>query len=180
MLVTERLILRQWEDADREPWAALNADPEVREYFPFVLSRKESDESLDLFRRMIEEQGWGFWAAATKDTGQFIGLIGIAQVNFDAPFTPATEIGWRLAKQHWGKGYATEGARAALDYAFSELHLAEVVAFTAEGNAKSRRVMERLGMTHNACDDFMHPKLPEGHPLQKHVLYRIRNAATVG
>ncbi len=173
---TKRLILRPWQDSDLEPFAQLNADPRVREYFPGILSREESDASVKLTSAHIEKCGWGFWAASLIQTGEFIGFIGLEDVHFSAPFnefTPAVEIGWRLAFSHWGKGYATEGARGALQYGFDHLKLDEIVSFTTVKNMRSRHVMEKIGMTHNPKDDFNHPKLSEGHPLRRHVLYRI-------
>lgn len=169
---SERLLLRQWREEDLAPVAALNADPEVREYFPGLMSQEESDAQVAKFIELINENGWGFWAAERMEDGQCIGFIGLNRVSFDAPFTPAVEIGWRLARPFWGKGYATEGARAALDFAFNELDLGEVVAFTVVSNQRSRAVMERLGMRHDPGDDFDHPSLEPGHPLRRHVLYR--------
>jgi len=170
---TERLLLRPWKEEDLEPFARLNADPRVREYFPGLLNRQESDASVKLMSNHIERCGWGFWAASLIETGKFIGMIGLEDVYFQAHFTPAVEIGWRLGFDHWGKGYATEGAKAALQYGFETLDLKEIVSFTAVQNIRSRRVMERIGMHRDPVDDFDHPKLPEGHPLRRHVLYRI-------
>ena len=175
---TERLILRPWQEDDLEPFAQLNADPRVREYFPGILSREESDASVKLASNHIERCGWGFWAASLIETGEFIGFIGLEDVYFSAPFnelTPAVEIGWRLAFNHWGKGYATEGARGALQYGFDKLNLEEIVSFTAVQNMRSRHVMEKIGMHHDEVDDFDHPKLQEGHPLKRHVLYRLKS-----
>jgi 3-dehydroquinate dehydratase/shikimate dehydrogenase len=172
---TERLILRPWQESDFEPFAKLNGDPRVREYFPRVLSAVESDASIKLMSNHIERFGWGFWAVSLIQTGEFIGFIGLEDVNFFAPFnefTPAVEIGWRLAFSHWGKGYATEGALACLKYGFETLNLKEIVSFTPVQNIRSRTVMERIGMHHDPKDDFDHPKLPDGHPLKRHVLYR--------
>jgi 3-dehydroquinate dehydratase/shikimate dehydrogenase len=171
---TERLILRPWEEGDLKPFAELNADPRVREYFPNLLSREESDQSAKRMSDHIEKKGWGFWAASLIETGEFIGFIGLEDVYFKAPFTPAVEIGWRLAFKHWGKGYATEGALAALKYGFETLKLKEIVSFTPVQNKRSRHVMEKIGMTHDPKDDFDHPKLPEDHPLRRHVLYKIK------
>ncbi len=170
---TERLILRPWHESDLEPFAKLNSDPRVMEYFPSVLSHKESN---DLARRIIakfEEQGWGLWAASVPGVADFIGFIGLSKPSFEAHFTPAVEVGWRLAFDHWGKGYATEGARGALQYGFDHLKLDEIVSFTTAQNMRSRHVMEKIGMAHNPKDDFDHPKLSEGHPLRSLVLYRI-------
>jgi 3-dehydroquinate dehydratase/shikimate dehydrogenase len=174
---TERLILRPWQEDDLEPFAQLNADPRVREYFPGVLSRQESNAFVKLMSDHIQRYGWGLWAASLIQTGEFIGFIGLQNVDFQAPFnklSPAVEIGWRLAFNHWGKGYATEGAIAALQYGFEALGVKEIVSFTAVPNMRSRHVMEKIGMQHDPKDDFNHPKLPEEHKLCKHVLYRLR------
>jgi RimJ/RimL family protein N-acetyltransferase len=172
-LTTDRLLLRQWKDSDREPYAALNADPAVMEHFPNVMTRADSDAMVDRIRVGFEQHGFGLWAAEVRETGQFIGFIGLSVPAFEAPFLPGVEIGWRLAKDAWGNGYATEGARAALAYAFGPAGLEQVLSFTATTNKPSQRVMERIGMTHDPADDFDHPRLPAGHPLQRHVLYRI-------
>lgn len=170
---TDRLVLRQWTNADLEPFACLNADPKVMEYFPGLKTKEESDHSVSLMSAHIEKCGWGFWATSLAETGEFIGFIGLEDVHFKTDFTPAVEIGWRLAFKHWGKGYATEGALASLRYGFETLKLDEIVSFTAVANMRSRAVMERIGMHHDSKDDFDHPKLPEGHPLRRHVLYRL-------
>lgn len=174
IIKTERLVLRQWERGDLKPFALLNGDPKVREYFPRLLSKEESDHSVSLMSAHIEKLGWGFWAASLIETGDFIGFIGLEEVYFEAHFTPAVEIGWRLATKYWGSGYATEGALASLRYGFEKLHLDEIVSFTAVGNMKSRAVMERIGMDHDPNDDFDHPKLSEGDLLRRHVLYRVK------
>jgi len=171
---TERLILRQWRKDDLEPFAKLNADKRVREFFPSTLSYKESYSLVENFSQLIEKNGWGFWAASCKKNDVFVGMVGLAEVTFSAPFTPAIEIAWGLAYEQWGKGYATEGACAAIDFAFSKLELDEVVAFAKIGNQRSRQVMKRIGMTYDPNDDFDHPKLPLNHPLRRHVLYRLR------
>jgi 3-dehydroquinate dehydratase / shikimate dehydrogenase len=173
---TKRLILRPWTEEDLEPFAQLNADARVREYFPGLLSRQESDASVKLVSEHIQRCGWGFWAASLLETGEFIGFIGLEDVCFSAPFNksvPAVEIGWRLAFNHWGKGYATEGALAALKYGYETLGLQEIVSFTAVANERSRHVMEKIGMHRRTEDDFDHPKLAEGHHLRRHVLYRL-------
>jgi RimJ/RimL family protein N-acetyltransferase len=172
VLKTERLVLRQWTAADREPFAALNADPEVMRHFVAPIGRADSDAAAAGIEAHIDQYGWGLWAAEVVGGASFIGFIGLWRPTFEAHFTPAVEVGWRLAKEHWGHGYAPEGAAAALDYAFGPLGLDEVVSMTAVGNDKSRRVMEKLGMTHDPADDFDHPRVPEG-PLRRHVLYRI-------
>lgn len=172
-IYTERLHLRRWKESDKEPFAALNADPVVMEFFPNTLSREESDAFVQRIEERFEKWGFGPWAVELKETGQFIGYVGLAIPQFEAPFMPAVEIGWRLAKEYWGKGYATEAANACLDVAFNQLGLKEIISFTVPANIPSRKVMERLGMTHNPADDFAHPRLPADHPLSKHVLYRI-------
>ena len=175
---TDRLLLRPWREEDLEPFAQLNADPRVMEYFCKLLSRQESDNHIIQFHSPhIDKYGWGFWAASLIETGEFIGFIGLKHVYFEAHFTPAVEIGWRLAFNHWGKGYATEGALAALQYGFNTLNLEEVVAYTAAQNKRSRRVMEKIGMHHDPQDDFDHPEIPEGHRLKRCVLYRIEKDA---
>jgi RimJ/RimL family protein N-acetyltransferase len=173
-LRTDRLLLRQWRAADRAPFAALNADPEVMRHFPAPMSREESDALADAVAGGIERDGWGWWALEVRESGAFIGFTGLSRVTFDAGFTPAVEIGWRLAREAWGQGYATEAARAAVRYGFEALGLGEIVSFTAASNLRSRAVMERLGMTHDAGGDFDHPRVPEGSPLRRHVLYRLR------
>ena len=172
-LHTERLVLRQWREGDLAPFAAMNADARVLEHFPARLTRAQSDALAGRARDAIAERGWGLWAVeATGDPSGFIGFVGLAEPYFEAHFTPAVEIGWRLAHRAWGRGYATEGARAAAAFAFEQLGLAELVSFTVVANQRSRRVMEKLGMTHDPADDFDHPALA-GHPLQRHVLYRL-------
>jgi RimJ/RimL family protein N-acetyltransferase len=169
---TERLVMRRWQPGDREPFAALNADPEVMEYFAAPLTRAESDRLIDRIEAGFDADGFGFWALELRGEGTFIGFTGLAVVRFEAPFGQAVEIGWRLARPAWGHGYATEAAHRALDVAFEIVGVDEVVAFTSEGNSRSRAVMERLGMTRDAADDFEHPALV-GHPLAPHVLYRM-------
>ncbi|WBQ06640.1 GNAT family N-acetyltransferase [Kribbella sp. CA-293567] len=175
-LTTERLLLRPLKDSDRAPCTALNADPAVMEHFPAPLTPAESDAMIERISAMIAERGFGFWAAELRETGQFLGFVGLSVPTFEAPFLPGVEVGWRLAKAAWGKGYATEGARAALAHAFGPLGLDEVLSFTATTNKPSQRVMERIGMTHDEAGDFDHPRLPDGHRLQRHVLYRITRA----
>ena len=172
-LRTERLIMRGWRDEDREPFAALASDPEVQRYFPAPLSRAEADAFVDRMQAEHERRGWILWALEVEGTGRFIGYTGLEVPGFDAHFTPAVEVGWRLARGAWGNGYATEAARAAVAFGFQRLGLEEIVSFTVPDNAPSRAVMERLGMTHDPAGDFEHPGLPEGHPLRLHVLYRL-------
>jgi RimJ/RimL family protein N-acetyltransferase/8-oxo-dGTP pyrophosphatase MutT (NUDIX family) len=177
MIETERLILRPWCDEDLEPFAKMNADPRVMEFFPSVKSFDESLKDYTKFREIFEKNGWGFWAATLKENGAFIGFIGLSQIRFETSFTPAVEIGWRLAFEHWGKGYATEGAKAAIKYGFENLQLEEIVSFTAVDNLRSRQVMHKLGMHHES--DFEHPLLPAGHKLRPHVLYRKRKESHI-
>jgi len=173
VLRTERLVLRRWRDADREPFAALNADPVVMEHFVARPTRAESDELVDRIEDTFDREGYGLWAAEVRATGGFAGFVGLWPATFDAPFTPAVEVGWRLARSAWGSGYATEAARMAARDGFDRLDLAEIVSFTSVGNTRSRRVMEKIGMTHDPADDFDHSALPAGHRLRHHVLYRL-------
>ncbi len=173
-LRTARLLLRDWREADLDPFAAMNADPEVMEFFPRPLERAESEAAVARIREHLASQGFGLWAVEVPGVAGFIGFVGLAIPRFEAPFTPCVEIGWRLARAYWGRGYATEAALAALDHGFRERGLDEIVSFTAVENRRSRAVMERIGMTRSPDDDFDHPALPEGHPLRRHVLYRVR------
>ena len=166
--------LRRWRPEDVEPFAALNADPEVMEHFPSTLSREETIAAVGRVEKHFEERGYGFWAVEAPGQAPFIGFIGLAVVPFEAFFTPCVEIGWRLARPWWGRGLATEGARAALACGFERLGMEEIVAFTVPGNIRSRRVMETLGMRH--AGDFEHPRIEPGHPLRRHVLYRLSRA----
>ncbi len=178
MVRTERLVLRPWAEADRGPFAALNADPRVTEFLPGPLSAEQSDALAARLGAHVAEHGWGLWA--TEHQGRFIGFVGLARPSFEAPFTPCVEVGWRLAFEAWGHGFATEAARAALAFGFGELGLDEIVSFTVPANARSIAVMERLGMRREPRDDFDHPRLPEGHRLRRHVLYRLpRPSASV-
>ncbi len=170
-LRTARLLLRRWRPADRPAFAAMNADPRVMEHFPSVLTTEESDALADLIDLHFGRHGYGLWAAEIPGTAPFAGFIGLSIPAFAAPFAPCVEIGWRLAAEYWGRGYAVEGARAVLAHAFGELGLDEVVSFTVAGNVRSRRVMETIGMTRDPADDFDHPWLPAGS--RRHVLYRI-------
>lgn len=175
-LATSRLLLRQWRDSDLAPFAALNADPEVMQYMPRCLAASESDTLAGRFRERIAERGWDLWALERRDDGRFVGALGLAVATFAAPFTPCVEIAWRLARNQWGQGLATEAAGAALAFGFRRLALAEVLAFTVTANRRSRAVMERLGMRHDPGEDFEHPRLPPGHALRPHVLYRCRRS----
>lgn len=171
-LRTARLLLRRWAPSDLEPFAALNSDPEVMQYFPALLDHAESAAAIKRIEASFAANGCGFWAMDLPGAG-LIGCCGLAIPRFTAPFTPCVEIGWRMARTHWGRGYATEAARAALADGFARLGLAEVVSFAASGNIRSQRVMQRAGMSRNPAEDFAHPSLPPGHRLSRHVLYRI-------
>ena len=152
----------------------MNADPLVMGYFPAPLTSKESDAMIGRAEAHFDRHGFGPLAAEIRATGEFAGFLALSVPAFDAHFTPCVEIGWRLAAHLWGQGLATEGARALVRHAFEALKLAEIVSFTVPANLASRRVMEKLGMTHDAVDDFDHPRIPEGHPLRRHVLYRLK------
>ena len=176
-LETERLLLRDWCDSDLDPFAALNADRRVMEFFPATLDRAESDRLAANIRSRLAQQGHGLYAVEVKDSGRFVGFVGFNRPSFEAPFLPAIEIGWRLAFTAWGQGYATEAALACLAYGFSTLGFDEVVSFTALPNKRSIAVMERIGMTRDADGDFDHPSMPEGHALRRHLLYRMARPA---
>jgi RimJ/RimL family protein N-acetyltransferase len=186
-LSTQRLILRPWCESDLSVFARLNDDPSVMEFMPKRLTRDESDAFAARIRTDMEKRGWGLWAVEVRggaatgvppnggDSVPFIGYVGLSVPTFEADFTPCVEIGWRLAREHWGHGYATEAAAASLQFAFEKLSLPQVVSFTANLNRRSIRVMERIGMSRDPEDDFDHPKLPSGHPLRRHVLYRVNH-----
>ena len=169
MITTERLVLRQWTDADRAPFAAMGVDPEVMQHFPSHLTREQSDAFVDRATAAIDERGWGLWAV--ERDGSFIGFAGLAVPTFEAPFLPAVEIGWRFARAAWGNGYATEAARAVLDHAFTHRDLDHVVSFTTVANLRSQAVMTRLGM--RRAGEFEHPRIAAGHPLRPHLLFRL-------
>lgn len=174
-LDTERLLLRRWTVVDRAPFAALNADAEVMRYFPATLDRAASDALIERIEAGFVTLGYGLWAVQVRSSGEFIGCTGLIRQTFEAPFTPAVEVGWRLARPAWGNGYATESAGAALGHGFAA-GLDQIVSMTTRTNERSRAVMRRIGMTHDPVDDFEHPSLPIGHPLRPHVLYRITRA----
>jgi RimJ/RimL family protein N-acetyltransferase len=178
ILYGDRLILRGWRPSDVAEFARLNADPQVMEYFPKCLSRFESDALAEQIRRHFDEHGFGLWAVEVTSDASFIGFVGLATVRFQAQFTPAVEIGWRLARAHWGRGYATEAAKRVLAFAFDVLELPAIVSFTAVNNRRSRAVMQRIGLSHDRGDDFEHPALPSGHPLRRHVLNRLKRKST--
>ena len=172
---TERLAFRAWQDEHRAPFAAMNADTEVMRYFPAALTAEQSNAGIDIWLRQFADQGWSNWAVELRDTGEFIGFIGLTVPRRQLPFSPCVEIGWRLKRLAWGKGYATEGAKECLRVGFERLGLVEVVSFTALTNLPSVRVMQRIGMV-NANANFEHPAVPEGHVLRSHCLYRIPRA----
>ena len=172
-LKTERLLLRRWRPSDREPFARLNADPVVMQYFVGTLSREDSDELVDQIEKHFEEHAFGLWAIEVPGVAPFVGFVGLSVPSFEAHFMPAVEVGWRLDRPYWGRGYAAEAARASLTDGFDRVGLTEIVSFTTPINLPSIAVMERLGMTRDPNDDFDHPGVPKGHPLRRHVLYRI-------
>lgn len=173
-LVTPRLRLRSWTDDDLEPMVAICTDPEVMRFFPRPNTRDEVVALLDRQRRRLAAGEPGLFAAERLEDGRLLGFVGLARPSFEAPFTPCVEVGWRLGRDAWGHGYATEAARAAVEHGFTTLGLDELVSFTSVGHDRSRAVMRRLGMHHDPADDFDHPRLAEGHPLRRHVLYRLR------
>ena len=172
-ITTERLLLRGWRDADRGPFAALNADPRVSEHLVGPITRSDSDELVERVRACWARRGYGLWAVERLDRGEFIGYVGLWPAAFEARFTPAVEVGWRLAHAHWGNGFATEGGRESLRYGFEVIGLHEIVSFTAVANTRSWRVMQRLGMSGEVDGGFDHPAVPPGHPARPHVLYRL-------
>lgn len=173
-LATDRLILRQWRDSDREPFAKINSDRRVMEFFPNTLSRQDSDRFVDRIEAHFQKHEFGLFAAELRADHTFVGYIGLAVPSFVAAFTPCVEVGWRLSADQWGQGLATEGARELVRFAFGTLKLDSLVSYTVPINVRSRRVMEKIGMTHDPTEDFQHPDLPEGHPLRHHLLYRLR------
>lgn len=179
-LRTERLLLRRWRSSDLPPFAEINADAEVMEYLPATLSRAESDALVARIGGCFDAHGYGLWAVEIPGVAAFVGFVGLSPVDFPAPFAPAVELGWRLARAFWGRGIATEAALAAAAHGFGACHLDELVSFTVERNTRSRAVMERIGMRRDPAEDFEHPLLPEGHPLRRHVLYRLDRPAELG
>jgi len=177
MIETARLILRQWRPEDRGPFAALNADPVVMEHFPSTLTRAESDAYADRAEAGITANGYGLFAVEVKGGAPFIGYVGLTALNPAVPYAPAIEIGWRLARDAWGHGYASEAASAVLRHGFEVLDLDEIVSITATTNLRSAAVMQRIGLLADPSKDFEHPVLPEGHRLRRHVYYSLRNPA---
>lgn len=176
-LRTERLLLRQWRASDLAPFAALCADPRVMEYFPATLSRAEAEALAERCRAGIARRGWGLWAVEAPGMTPFLGFVGLDEPGPHVPVAPCVEIGWRLAAEHWGRGFAVEAARAALRAGFERVGLHEIVSFTAAGNSRSRAVMERIGMRFDG-ETFEHPSIPEGHPLRTHVVYRAARSTS--
>jgi RimJ/RimL family protein N-acetyltransferase len=176
-LRTRRCVLHPWKDSDLAPWCAMNADADVRRWFPSPATEEQALGEAGRCRDAIAQRGWGMWALEVPGVLPFAGIVGLHAPHYDAPWTPAVEIGWRLPRAAWGQGLATEAARAALGFGFIELGLRQIVAITVPGNAPSRRVMSRLGMAHDEAGDFDHPLIDAGHPLRLHVLYRLRRDA---
>lgn len=174
----DRLILRGWRESDLSPFAAANADSRVMEFFPKCLSRAESDKLAVGINENLKRHGFGVWAVEVIGGAEFIGFVGLNVPDFEAHFTPCIEIVWRLAFEHWGHGYATEAARSVIEFGFRDLAFPEIVSFTTVTNVRSQRVMKRLGMTRSVEEDFDHPNLPVGHPLRRHVLYRVSRKTT--
>jgi RimJ/RimL family protein N-acetyltransferase len=172
-LRTERLLLRRWREADREPFAALNADPRVMEYLSAPYTRPDSDELITRIEREFDRRGYGLWALQIRASEELVGFTGLQVPSFEASFTPAVEVGWRLVRSAWGQGYATEAGRAAVAFGFEQAGLREIVSFTSTANLRSRAVMERIGMSHDPAEDFDHPQVEPGDRLRRHVLYRI-------
>jgi len=175
ILETERLLLRPWREEDLAPFAALNADPRVMRFFPSTLARDESDAFAARIRAHFAEWGYGLWAVELPHIAPFIGFVGLQWTTFEAAFAPALEVGFRLAADRWGCGYASEGGRAALRFAFEQARLQEIVSFTTHVNLPAQKTIEKLGLVRDAAGDFEHPRLPPGHPLRRHFLYRVRH-----
>lgn len=174
MIATDRLVLRNWQASDLEPWAALNADHEVMAHFPALLGADEAAAMLAANQARISDNGWGLWAVERRDDGAFLGFTGLMPLRESNPLAPGVEIGWRFARHAWGAGYASEAARGALAFGFERLALPEIVAFTATGNLRSQAVMDRIGMARREDLDFDHPALPRGHVLERHVVWVAR------
>jgi ribosomal-protein-alanine N-acetyltransferase len=168
---TPRLILRQWKEADHEPYIRLNMDPDVMEFFPSISTKTKTLEQIERFSQRIIQHGYGFFAVERKDNNQFIGFTGLSNPGFESSFTPCVEIGWRLSKENWNQGFATEAAKACLAFGFDKLGLNEIYSFTSVHNKRSEQVMIKIGMTRDGF--FEHPSVEDGHILKKHVLYKI-------
>lgn len=180
-LRTPRLVLRRWRTTDLDPFAAMNADPVVMQHFHHgVRTRQETADFMVRIENEFDRRGFGLWAVEVPEIAPFVGFVGLHEAVFEAPFTPAVEVGWRLARRFWGNGYATEAARAAVAFGFQRAGLSEIVSFTNVDNIRSQRVMQRIGMIRDLDGDFDHPAVPVGHPIRPHVLYRIRPADLAG
>ena len=176
ILETDRLILRLWQSSDVDGMAAIDQDPKVCQYLPAIGTRATTEAGVQRILNHYQEHGFCLYAVELKENNEFIGFLGLSIPSFESHFTPAVEIGWRLASRHWNKGYATEGAKAVLKYGFLTLNLDEIVSFTVVNNRASRRIMEKIGLHHNPDDDFNHPRLAADSPLRRHVLYRLSKA----
>ena len=176
MYETQRLILRDWCDSDTESFVALNQNPQVMEFFPDILTKQQSVDLLIKLKDEISQRGFGFYACELKANHAFIGMVGLHVPDFNAHFTSCVEIGWRIASNYWRQGLALEAAQKYLEIGFIEFNLQEIVSFTARTNRRSIKLMQNLGMVRDDCGDFYHPKLPQGHQLSLHVLYRMRKA----
>lgn len=177
IITTERLILRTWQVEDSEAYFQINQDPKVIEFLAGPITMEQVHHFIQVANNHHEQYGYTFWAIELKKTGELMGFIGLRYIDWELPFAPAVEIGWRLGSQYWGKGYATEGAKAALAYGFEQCNLPEIVSFTVPANVRSIRVMERIGLDRDVKGDFSHPKLPADHPLSKHILYRLTRSS---
>jgi RimJ/RimL family protein N-acetyltransferase len=175
MLKTDRLLLRQWTEGDFLPFTEMCSDKDVMEFFPKLQTQKESYEMAKKIQSLIKDRGWGFWALEIPEQHKFIGFVGLHTPKDSMPFSPCVEVGWRLSNRHWGKGYATEAAKAALEYAFNKLNLNEVVSFTTLANVRSMAVMQKIGMS-NSGQNFMHPDIEASHSQCEHVLYKINRS----
>ncbi|MBP9741735.1 MAG: GNAT family N-acetyltransferase [Burkholderiales bacterium] len=173
MYETKRLILGDWQDNDIEPFIQLNKDPKVMEFFPHIYSKEDSTESVKIFRKSIQQYGYGMFTCRLKANDEFIGFVGLMRRDIGFQFSPCVEIGWRIAYQYWGQGLAVEAAYKCLDIGFNKFNLDEIVSFTASINKRSERVMQKLGMQRDYAHDFYHPKLDSNHPLARHILYRL-------
>lgn len=180
IIETKRLLLRAWEEKDRSEFARMNADSRVMEFFPALWTQEESDAVFEKLKALMEERGWGLWVLEEKSSGNFMGFTGLNVPNFEAPFMPAVEIGWRILPEFWNEGFATEAAIKSLWFGFKVLGLEEIVSFTAVGNVKSQRIMEKIGMKRCMVKDFLHPKVPDGHVLKAHVVYEIPKSLFFG
>lgn len=176
-VLTQRLLLRPWIDSDRQPFAEMSQDAAVMEYLRPLTTRTASDAWIDFQINHQSTHGFCLWAVESRASGTFMGAVGLFRIGFVASFTPAVEVGWRLARPFWGQGFAVEAARASIQFGFDEVHLTEIVAYTGVRNARSRRVMTTLGMSHDSADDFDHPRIPEGDPLRRQLLYRLKREA---